>query len=478
MNNRRVSVMVACGLMLAAAKPAPELLPRRAPLGLTAGAVPSQLAERIGGSGSLVQTVAPLQNAERLGVKAGDVILAINGKSVASPADVNAISGHLGKDDPIKIKLWRDGRSIVIAGKASARPFETYDDATVAYGAVAFGGGLLRDILVMPKGRKDAPVVFLIQGYPCLTVEPSRPDHGYRQLAAGLVARGIGVYRVDKPGVGDSKGLLNCSDIDFDTELAAFKAGYRALIEKHDIAPDRIFMFGHSMGGLEAPLIAAEDQPPRGVAIYGGVVRNWFDYAFDTIRLQPFLMSGNDPVRTFAFAEEARETLRRFYLDRQAPEALAKENPRHGEILRTIYGWTGGAEMAGRHYSYWQDIAALSLADAWRKARTNVLSLYGEADLVAVNDEDHKLVAEIVNHYRPGTARYVELPKTEHGMKIVGSPGELRRSIQANAGRMPTGPFNQRIVSEVADWIAASMAAPPVVERFAAPDDKPASQIG
>ena len=36
-----------------------------------------------------------------------------------------------------------------------------------------------------------------------------------------------------------------------------------------------------------------------------------------------------------------------------------------------------------------------------------MLALYGESDIVALFDEDHRLIADIANHYRPGTGRFV-----------------------------------------------------------------------
>jgi hypothetical protein len=90
--------------------------------------------------------------------------------------------------------------------------------------------------------------------------------------------------------------------------------------------------------------------------------------------------------------------------------------------------------------------------------------MYGEADLVALFDEDHRLIADIANHYRPGSGRYVEIPRTGHGMDVVGDRQELRRHTVA-AGAVPTGEFNPEVARVLAGWIREAMARPPVREQ-------------
>jgi hypothetical protein len=115
----------------------------------------------------------------------------------------------------------------------------------------------------------------------------------------------------------------------------------------------------------------------------------------------------------------------------------------------------------GRHYKFMQGLAKQPLYAAWRDSRTNVLSLYGEADLVALFDEDHRMIAEIANYYRPGSGRYVEIARTDHGMTLVGTRDEFRRKT-AETGTPPSGEFNPHVGSILAQWIRESMARPPV----------------
>jgi alpha-beta hydrolase superfamily lysophospholipase len=143
---------------------------------------------------------------------------------------------------------------------------ESYERAIATYGAVAFRGGVLRDIMVTPDtAKEDGPVVYLLQGYCRATMEGPNAARPYRARAQGLADRGIATYRVEKPGMGDSQGGLSCFGMDFDNELSAFRERLRTLINTYGVVPSRIVLLGHSMGGVEAPVLAAETPGLRGL---------------------------------------------------------------------------------------------------------------------------------------------------------------------------------------------------------------------
>jgi hypothetical protein len=444
-------------LMLAAAAGGrAEDLPRRASLGL-AMTPPAAGATQ----GPVVDRVYPDQTAERLGLKQGDVILSVGGKPAPDSATVVAYARTLNAGDPVDIRILRAGKQMRLRGAAVGRPFERYRNAITDYGSVPFREGKLRDILVTPEGSAQPPVLFLLPGYACASIEPQTPNHPYRRLGEELVARGIAYYRIEKPYLGDSTGTADCNEIDFATELDAFRTGYNHLVKIRGVDPDRIFMLGHSLGGMQAPLIAAES-PPRGVAAFGTVLRNWADYHHDIDVFQSFLFAGADPAEEAAGAERNRELLRRFYFGRETPAAIAAGNPQDAEALRNLLSWDGRERtLGGRSYKFNQELAHLPLTRAWRDVKTNVLALYGESDIVALNDEDHRLIADIADFYRPGTGRFVEVPGTSHSMELVGTRTEVREKTRA-AGRVPNGPFNPAVVDALAAWIKDAMTRPPV----------------
>lgn len=408
-------------------------LPRRAWLGARLSPVPE--------GGLRVDTVEIGQTAQRIGLRVGDILM--EGYALGS-------GGPPVAGTTLNLRIRRDGRERTLSGKALPRPRETHAGGMTRYGSVDFGGGRLRDILVLPEGIANPPVVFLIQGFTCTTIESPNPEFLYRRMAAELTAAGIGYYRVEKPGVGDSSGGAPCAAIDFQTELDAFRAAYRHLTGDLGVAADRVFIFGHSMGGIQAPLLAAE-RPPGGVAVYGTVVRNWGDYMHDLSTFQEFMLNGADPAKEYAEAQNARASLRMFYFEGKMPAQIAALGPTYAAAARDAFGTDSSEQVFGRHANYWQQLAGLDLFKAWTDTRSRVLSLYGESDVVALHDEDQRMIADIINHYRPGTARYVGIPNTGHGMELAGD----RAAIRARKGQAPAEPpaYNPAVVSALIGWI-------------------------
>ncbi len=433
---------------------ADDPLPRRASLGVQVQPGPN-------GSGVVVGSAIPGGTAESIGVKSGDGIRSINGKPVSSPAEVVAVARTIPGGAPVTFELTRSGAPLTLSGKAMARPLEQYRGATVDYGSVAFRDGRLRDVLVLPEAAaNEAPVLFFLQGYSCGSIEGGPPGDFYHRVGEELIARGIGYYRVEKLGEGDSSTSLKCVDADFATELEGFKAAYRHLLKGRGIAPERIFMLGHSMGGIQAPFLAAETAP-RGVAAYGTVVRNWADYHHDLAATQNFLIAGADPADTARDSEATRDLFRMFYFERMSPAEIVKARPEYAQALRDNFAWDGKEAMFGRHYKFAQPLASLALIDAWKKSRTNVLALYGASDMVALTDVDHRYLADIANYWRPGSGTFVEIADTGHGMELLGSRAAIRERNRAG-GPPLEGEFNPKVIEALAAWIKASMAKPPL----------------
>lgn len=444
MSMRRILTLLAGAAMFTAAAATADPLPRSASLGAAVRTVAQGV------------EVTALAGKGGVPLKVGDVIVAIDGTRTPDVGALLAALRATHAGSALRVDILRGGVRKHLRGVAAARPIESFAGAETRLGEVPFGGGRLRDILVVPNGAAaNGPVLFLLQGYTCASVETPNAEASHFQLIEGLAKRGIATYRIEKPGVGDSRGGTPCPDIDFETELAGFAAGYRALVEKHGVSPDRIILFGHSMGGIEAPLLAGK-VPPRGVAVYGTVFDNWQDYLFDVIRIQDFIALGADPAVGEATSEDARKLLHQIFVERLTPQQIASQGPEAAAKLKALLLWDGGDHYYGRHYSWWQGLAQLRMAAAWRDVHTNVLSIYGESDVEAIDDRGHRRIADVVNHYRPGTARYVSVPLTGHGMRLEGTLDDVRHSRSRGEEAALTKPFNPTLIDILADWIASA----------------------
>ena len=172
---------------------------------------------------------------------------------------------------------------------------EGTDRYRVEYGDVASRAGRLRTIAFVPKtpaAKGRYPALLILQGLGMATLDNPRPGEPvekpvgtavYRTIAAGAADAGFVALRVDKAGCGDSQG--DAPALDFLGELDGYRAALKALKARPDVDPDRVFLFGHSMGGIFAPILAGET-PVRGVAAYGSVFKTWFEYMLENRRRQ------------------------------------------------------------------------------------------------------------------------------------------------------------------------------------------------
>src|SRR5438552_16589013 len=160
--------------------------------------------------------------------------------------------------------------------RKSKTPRETYPRVDVIYDSVtAPDGARLRTIITKPRDAKGKLPVILVAGWlSCDSVEAPADTKD----ESGLVFRGLAqvqdfsLFRVDKQGIGDSEGV--CSETDFDSELAGYRAAFRALKNYDFIDSNRVYILGISNGGGFAPLIPqldAEQAQVRGYISVGGL---------------------------------------------------------------------------------------------------------------------------------------------------------------------------------------------------------------
>ncbi|MEM1125198.1 MAG: alpha/beta fold hydrolase [Bacteroidota bacterium] len=435
-----------------------ESLTRRGQLGVFPVAVTQATYASLGldaPRGTAVQQVQPGSTAEALGLVPGDVILALDGQSIDTPQALIASLAPRRAGTTVQLTLWRDGREETRTGTLRPRPLERSAQGEVTYDEVPFRGGHLRTLLLRPTGAERPPVVFFLPGYPCQSVDYGGGSGSvYKRFIDGWAAQGLAVFRVEKPGVGDSQGPASCTEGDFETERAAFAAGYRFLLDQPDLDLDRVFLFGHSMGGILAPLLAEGVQPPRGIIVYGTVLQNWHDYMLDLLRLQPLLLSDADPGALVARADTYREGFRRFFFGKETPDALLAD-PTTEAAMREGLSYQGHGQILGRHYTFWQDLADLNLAASWSQAGAPVLALYGESDIAALHDEDHRRIAAIVDRARPGQGTFEVVPRTNHSFVVVGTPEEHRQHHLNGTLQSLQHNINTDLIDRMARWMQA-----------------------
>lgn len=396
-----------------------------------------------------IASVVPGSTAARMKLQPGDRIVTINTRPV-NPQSLGEVLTTIAAHDRVSFRVIRAGKPLSLRGVADERPKEHYQGGRVIYSSVPIPGGRLRDIMVEPTDRTpDQPVIFLLQGITCASIEALDPNETYAQLASQAIKKGWSFYRVEKPGVGDSRGGTPCAERDFVGEIEAFRTAYDHLIDKRGIDPKRIIVIGHSMGGVQAPFVAA-DRQPGGIIVYGTVFRNWADYHLDAALWQPFLYSGKDRPSGKA-AIDARKIVSAFFWQQMPPERIAASEGVTDDLVKELLGWNGKTLSFGRHYRFLQSMANVDQASAWSRIKVPVLSLYGGSDMVALTSNDHEMLAEWINFHAPKNGTFAGVPGADHDMRTVPDRAAFRTHVSAT-GTAPTGEFNTEVFSVISRW--------------------------
>lgn len=403
------------------------------------------------GEGIQILKVFDNTTASALQLEEKDILLSINGKTYSDVMDLVATIGDWRVNAPVAVKVKRGEKIHTFEAKVVGKPLETSEFAEVIYGSVAYDGGKLRSILELPNGEKNPPVVLFLPGIGCGSLDYYyNPNAPVKLLVESLVEEGIAVMRVEKPGMGDSEGTQGCLEMDFDYEVAAFDAALTQLKERTDINTDQIFLYGHSLGTISAPLIASKNEV-AGIIAWGGLASTWYEYSLKLNRDQRYLF-GDDYLEVEADLRKMTPFLHDFYIHKKTPKELA-QIPEYRE--QSEYYFQGDLVHGLQHYTFLQDVNDVDLLTAYKEANCPILAIAGEHDIHTIDTDWAKTLSDVVNFYRPDQGEYIHIPKTTHHYHTVPSIevyNELRKTGKMNSAYMAEH-FNEDVPFVVQRWI-------------------------
>jgi pimeloyl-ACP methyl ester carboxylesterase len=350
------------------------------------------------------------------------------------------------------LSLALDGSATELPRKVKI-PREEYPNVDVIYDFVTGPHGeRLRTIITKPHNvTGKLPVIFVAGWLSCDSVE-SPPDkepgpgvvqHDATGLAFRDLAqlRGFAFFRMDKQGCGDSEG--NCAETDFESELAGYRAAFRALKNYDFIDPNQVYVLGISNGGGFAPLVPeseAEQQQVRGYIVVGGWVKTWFEHMLE-IERRRFALMGKSPGEVNDRMKRAATLYHEWLIKNKEVDQILREHPELAEL------WPEGkdhAHLYGRPLSFYQQLQERNLAASWSRVKVPVLVLHGQFDWIMSRD-DHQLIAQYVDANRPSAARFVEVPEMGHTFQHYLSFADAFHGKEAAFERKP--------VQLLIDWL-------------------------
>ena len=335
-----------------------------------------------GPGGVTVNAVIPSSAAAAAGLQPGDVVRTLDGAAVANVAQFVAAIRAKGAGSPIGVGITRAGSAQMLAATLGRPPDENDPAVRTLYDAVTVDGTLRRTLLDVPAGaRGRLPAMLLIGGIGCFSVDVAgNPEDGYLRIARDVSKAGFVTMRLEKSGVGDSRGPA-CHDVDFATESRSYAVALDALRRDPHVDPAHVYLLGHSIGSIIAPRLALE-RPVAGVIVSEAVGRDWFEYELENLRRQ--LVIGGDPPDVVDATLQSKERCMHRLLVAREPEAQIERDDPSCKTRNGIYPVAD---------TYVQQVAALNIIEPWLRVRVPVLAIYGTSDYVVAR-ADHERIVE------------------------------------------------------------------------------------
>jgi hypothetical protein len=289
--------------------------------------------------------------------------------------------------------------------------------------SVGDGERALPGTLAMPKGNGPFPAVVLVHGSgPQDRDETIGPNKPFLDIARTLAAQGIAVLRYDKRTKARPQDFAGGNfGVDDETTNDAVIA-VDALRKTDDIDPKRIFVLGHSQGGMLAPRIAAVSGHVAGLILMAAPSRPLLDILIEQNRRLAALNDGkiDDAERAAinAIIEQVRIT----------------RDPKTAATSPTVMGQPAG---------YWRSIEAVDAVSEAQQVRLPMLLLQGARDIQVVDADWQNWRDAFADD---ADATFKLYPKLNH----LGIAGEGEGSL---AEYQQPGHVDAHLLTDVAAWV-------------------------
>jgi pimeloyl-ACP methyl ester carboxylesterase len=414
-----------------------QQLPRRVFVGIRMEKVTDDTKRLIGLNdvkGVMISEVIPGSTAETAGLKKGDVLLSVNGAAVNSPQEVMTTIGGFKSGQNFEYELIRNKKKIKGKTPFKGFPEESYQGLTTIYTESKSAIGQQRIIITKPKSEKKLPVIAFVGGIGCYSLDfPMDTGRSEVQLLNKLSRAGFMCARLDKPGMGDgTKYCKPCSEVSFMEETEGYVQAIKTLKQRSDVDSNSVFIIGHSMGGVFAPLIAKQTKL-KGIIAYGTIGSSFIEYIAKTRRTiaEAYKMS---PVETDDLIKDFCECTAYYFVEKMSTEEAGKKKADCKEFLSIF-------DLRSRAYN--DELYSFNIPGLWKSYKGKALLLWGESDYIS-SKEDHQIVSNAINYYSPGKSQFATVKNADHGMNLAKDFSEAQKS---------PGPYNPEVGKVIEDWL-------------------------
>jgi dienelactone hydrolase len=332
----------------------------------------------------------------------------------------------------VQVTYDADGRVAGLSFRPGAAPVvyspPAYADAaafTERDVTVGTGRWTLPGTLTLPIGAGPFPAVVLVHGSgPSDRDETVGQNKPFKDLALGLASHGISVLRYEKrtrqyQGQLSDVANFTVKDETIDDAVAAVDL----LRGDPHVDPTRVFVLGHSLGGMLAPRIGVADPRIAGLIIMAGAVR-------------PLEQAIQDQSHYLAMADGTITAEEQVQLDglAQVADRIRRLTPADAADRALILGAPA---------SYWLDLRGYDPPAAAARLSQPMLVLQGERDYQVTMDEFAKWRAVLASK---SNVKLQSFPALNH-LFVAGTGKSLPAEYQT------PGHVSEGVVRAIAEWI-------------------------
>ena len=306
-----------------------------------------------------------------------------------------------------------------VAPVADADPF-VERDLLVGDGDTGLPG-----TLALPKGAGPFPAIVLVHGSgPHDRDETIGPNKPFLDIARGLATQGIAVLRYEKRTRARPQDFAGKPfGVDEETTHDAVRA-VAALRAVEGIDPGRVYVLGHSQGGMMAPRIAAMSGHVAGLVLLAAPARPLLDIVIEQNRRLAVLDDGK--------TSDA---------ERDAITALIKQ----ARVARDPATTATDTSIMGLPVGYWRSIDSVDAVAEAREVALPMLVLQGARDIQVVDADWQRWRGAFRSDKRVQFKLYDTL-------NHLGIAGEGDGSL---AEYQIPGHVDATLIADVAAWIKA-----------------------